>query len=385
MQMRGFLTVLRKELRDCFRDKRSIVMMLLPLFIFPVLLTLYNQQIKAVDESFEERLSLTSETPNAMGELVELLISNGIEVVFVESEDPSVDLKAGKTSLILNKNADGYHIIYDQNSIKSTKAVNVVASVIEASKMNCIHSLLNLHGESVDILSQYNYSLNDVSANSDGGADVLISVLGPMLIVMFIATGGSGIALDLFCGEKERGALEGILSTQICRKPLFFAKVVTVFIFVCFSALISVGGYLITFAIDGVLSGDITKGAFELSGMQIFLFLVITAVFALFTATIISVLSLSAKTVKEGSLRISLFTLIPTVIGGVTMYIETGNVPLFMNMVPIINIVTALKAVFINAVDGVGLWLSVISTAVYGILFLFLGYSLINSERILDK
>ena len=152
----------------------------------------------------------------------------------------------------------------------------------------------------------------------------------------------------------------------------------------CFSALISVGGYIISFALNDEAMGASTKGM-GLSATQTLLFLLIVAVFAFFTASIISVLSLSAKTVKEGTLRINLFTLIPTVIGGASMYMEAGNVSLATNFIPIINVINALKTVFIDAINTTHLFITVFSTALYGIIFLLIGYWLINSENILNK
>ena len=382
--MKKLLIVLKKELTDCLRDRRSIVMMVLPLLIFPLLLSFYNAQIESADESLAEQLVLATNEKSEISEVTDFLSLNGIKVEIVKTDDAPTDLKSGKISLILNKEENGYHIIYDQNSIKSTKAINIISSAIEANKTAKIYKILNLHGEAADFLLEYNYTFEDVSASSEESGNSLIAILGPMLIVMFIATGGAGIALDLFCGEKERGSLEGILATQINRKPLYLAKTITVFIFVCFSALISVGGYIISFALNDEAMGASTKGM-GLSATQTLLFLLIVAVFAFFTASIISVLSLSAKTVKEGTLRINLFTLIPTVIGGASMYMEAGNVSLATNFIPIINVINALKTVFIDAINTTHLFITVFSTALYGIIFLLIGYWLINSENILNK
>lgn len=382
--MKKFWVVLKKELLDCFRDKRSIVMMILPLLIFPLLLTFYNEQIESADESLAEQLILATNDEAGIEEVTDFLTFNDIKVEIVKTDDAATDLKSGKVSLILNKDENGYHIIYDQNSIKSTKAVNIVGSAIEANKTAQIYAVLDLYGESAEFLSNYNYTFEDVSSSSEDGGNSLIAVLGPMLIVMFIATGGAGIALDMFCGEKERGSLEGILATQIDRRPLYLAKTITVFIFVCFSTLVSVGGYLISFALNDEVMGTTTKGM-GLSASQTLLLLVVTGIFAFFTAAIISMLSLSAKSVKEGSLRINLFTLIPTVIGGASMYMETGNVSVATNFIPIINVINILKAIFINAVNTTHLLITVLSTAVYGIIFLLVGYWLMNSEKVLNK
>lgn len=382
--MKKFLIVLRKELIDCFRDRRSILLMILPLLVFPLFLTFYNEQIDYADESLAKHLVLATNDEDGIAEVTKFLSINDIKVEVLKTDDASTDLKSGEISLILNRDENGYHIIYDQNSIKSTKAVNIVGSTIEAIKTAQICEVLNLYGESTDFLLDYKYSFEDISAISEDGGNSLIAVLGPMLIVMFIATGGAGMALDMFCGEKERGSLEGILSTQISRKSLYLAKTVTVFVFVCFSALVSVGGYLISFALSDEVMGMSTKGM-GLSATQMMLLLLVTGVFAFFTATIISMLSLSAKSVKEGSLRINLFTLIPTIIGGASMYMETSNVSTVTNLTPIINIIYILKSIFIHSVDMINLLITVLSTALYGVIFLFVGYWLINSETVLEK
>lgn len=383
--MKKFWVVLKKECLDCFRDKRSIVMMILPLLIFPLLLTVYNTQIESADKSLAEQLVLATNNEAGIEEVTNFLAFNDLKVEIIKTNDAPTDLKSGKISLILNKDKDGYHIIYDQNSIKSAKAINIVGSAIEAIKTTKIYAVLNLYGESMDFLTEYHYTFEDVSAKSEGSTNSLITMLGPMLIVMFIATGGAGIALDMFCGEKERGSLEGILSTQMSRNPLYLAKTITVFLFVCFGALISVGGYLISFALNDNVVDSFGAEGLGLSGVQILLLFAVAGAFAFFTAAVISMLSLSAKTVKEGSLRINLFTLIPTVIGGASMYMEAGNTSISTALIPIINIIYVLKSIFINSINIKHLSITVASTMLYGILFLLIGYRLMNSEKILSR
>ncbi len=122
-----------------------------------------------------------------------------------------------------------------------------------------------------------------------------------------------------------------------------------------------------------------------MSATQTVQFFLVTGVFAFFTAAIISMLSLSAKTIKEVSLRINLFTLVPTIIGGASMYMETGTLSAKANFIPIINVINMLKAIFIDAVNITYLLATVLSTVLYGAVFLLIGYRLIDSEKVLNK
>ena len=197
--MKKFLIVLKKELLDCFRDKRSVAMMLLPLLIFPLLLTFYNEQVETAEEKVVDKLIVATNNENDISEIIDILTANGTNVEISQSIDATTDLKSGKVSLIINRDDNGYKLIYDQNSIKSAKALNAVAVAIETCKTAQIYTILTFYGEDTNILSNYQYNVEDVSASTENEIGALISVLGPMMIVMFISTGGTGMALDFFC------------------------------------------------------------------------------------------------------------------------------------------------------------------------------------------
>jgi hypothetical protein len=80
-----------------------------------------------------------------------------------------------------------------------------------------------------------------------------------------------------------------------------------------------------------------------------------------------------------------LFTVIPTVIGGSSMYMEANSISNVTCLIPFINMIHILKTIFINAVDLTHLWITVGSNAAYALLFVMIGYRFINSERVLNK
>ncbi len=384
--MKSVKVVLKKELRDCFRDKRSIMMMLMPILIFPMLFSFYNYQVNQAEKALSNEILIASSNKDNLSELCEFLTSTGTKVTLTQFSDNEARLKSGDVFIILEKDLDGYHATYNPNSVKSTKTLNLISSAIETCKNQKISLLLSKNGESQDVLTDYNLELIDVSQQEDDGTGALISILGPMLIIMFIATAGTSIAIDLFCGEKERGSLESLLSTQASRKSIFISKIITVFIFVCFGTLVSVGGYIISMVVSNAVFSEIST-SFSMSITQIGLILFVVLAFAFFTTTIISALSISAKSMKEGNLRISLFTLIPTIIGGVSMYMESSELSAAINVIPIINTINILKIVFNDIyqqhIDDI--LITVFTTLLYGVIFFVIGYKIIKSEKVLDK
>ena len=380
--MKKYLIILKKELICCFRDKRSLLLMLLPMLIIPLMLYASNQVMKNAEISIAENISISTSSKEELADFIEMLNLSGINVSVVDSDDPYDALKTSKSSLIIDKNENGYSIVYDMNSPKSATALSIITSCIEAQKNAYIINVFNQHGESIENLNEYTYVAQDVSTFDEADSNSYLAMLAPMMLIMFIATGASNMALDMFCGEKERGSLEGILATQVSRKSLYFAKVSAVFIFSCISAMISAAGYMISFGFDNSMMNG---AGLKMSALQIFIFFAIMLSFALFSAAAISVLSVEAKTVKEGGLRTMLFSLIPSMLSALTMYIETGNINFAINFIPFINTIVTLKSIFLNVINPISVLVSVGTTLLYSIVLLIIGYKIMNSERILNK
>ena len=357
--MKKYLIILKKELKVYLRDKRSLVAMLLPLLIIPLMLYASNQEIKNAENTVAKSISISTSSTEELADFISTLKLAEINVNAIESATPYDDLKTGKILLIIDKDETGYSIIFDQNSTKSAMALSVVTNIIEAQKEAYIFNIFNKYDESIENLNDYSYSYQDISAVDKSESSSFLSLLAPTLLVMFIASGASSFAVDLFCGEKERGSLEGILATQVSRKSLYFAKVSTVFILSCISAIISIMGYVVSFSFENSsMNGIILK----MSPSQIIFFLLITLSFALFSAATISVLSVEAKTVKEGHLRTSLFSIVPSMLSIVTMYMQTGNMPFALNFVPFINTIAGLKSIFLNVIDPTNILIAICST-----------------------
>ena len=380
--MKKYLIILKKELKVYLRDKRSLVAMLLPLLIIPLMLYASNQEIKNAENTVAKSISISTSSTEELADFISTLKLAEINVNAIESATPYDDLKTGKILLIIDKDETGYSIIFDQNSTKSAMALSVVTNIIEAQKEAYIFNIFNKYGESIENLNDYSYSYQDISAVDKSESSSFLALLAPTLLVMFIASGASSFAVDLFCGEKERGSLEAILATQVSRKSLYFAKVSTVFIFSCISAIISIMGYVVSFSFENSSMNGITL---KMSPSQIIFFLLITLSFALFSAATISVLSVEAKTVKEGHLRTSLFSIVPSMLSIVTMYMQTGNMPFALNFVPFINTIAGLKSIFLNVIDPTNILIAICSTLLYSLVLLYIGYRVINSEKILNK
>ena len=192
--MKKYLIILKKELKVYLRDKRSLVAMLLPLLIIPLMLYASNQEIKNAESTVAKSISISTSSTEELADFISTLKLAEINVNAIESATPYDDLKTGKILLIIDKDETGYSIIFDQNSTKSAMALSVVTNIIEAQKEAYIFNIFNKYGESIENLNDYSYSYQDISAVDKSESSSFLALLAPTLLVMFIASGASSFA-----------------------------------------------------------------------------------------------------------------------------------------------------------------------------------------------
>ena len=160
--MKKYLIILKKELKVYLRDKRSLVAMLLPLLIIPLMLYASNQEIKNAESTVAKSISISTSSTEELADFISTLKLAEINVNAIESATPYDDLKTVKILLIIDKDETGYSIIFDQNSTKSAMALSVVTNIIEAQKEAYIFNIFNKYGESIENLNDYSYSYHCV-------------------------------------------------------------------------------------------------------------------------------------------------------------------------------------------------------------------------------
>ena len=181
--MKKYLIILKKELICCFRDKRSLLLMLVPILIIPLMLYASNQAIKNAEISIAENISISTSSKEELADFIEMLNLSGINVSVVDSDDPYDALKTSKSSLIIDKNENGYSIVYDMNSPKSATALSIITSCIEAQKNAYVISIFNQHGESIENLNEYTYIAQDVSTFDEADSNSYLAMLAPMMLI----------------------------------------------------------------------------------------------------------------------------------------------------------------------------------------------------------
>ncbi len=180
-------------------------------------------------------------------------------------------------------------------------------------------------------------------ASDAGIIGKMLSGLLPMLIMTFIFSGCSGVAPESIAGEKERGTIATLLVTPVKRSALALGKVISLSIIALLAGVSSFLGTILS--LPKMMGDEVDLNVVSYSISDYLLLLVVIISTVLVMVSIISIVSASAKSVKEattmmapfmiGVMLISILPMLGADIGGKAAY-----------AIPLFNSVKAMSAIF---------------------------------------
>ena len=229
----NMFNILKKELREMFRDKKSLSMMLIiPIFI-PLL-------VIGMSALFESQMNMPVTDYNTIGfdyELtdIEKNIIEELEInpVIGTDDDLEEQFQNGEIDLYVTKENNVYTINGD-DSDTTTYASNLVESYFNAYKNYLQREYLASHNVPSDEVLNIIVLEENITAEENFFASYVISYAF-FFIMMAITVSATYPATDATAGEKERGTLETLLTFPIKSKDIIIGK----FLSVSFSSMIT--------------------------------------------------------------------------------------------------------------------------------------------------
>lgn len=242
------------------------------------------------------------------------------------------------------------------------------------------------YGEPYDIatFNASNDGLPFVVQYENKGIGQGLSMLLPMLIIMFLFSGAMSIGPDSIAGEKERGTIATLLVTPVKRSEIAIGKVMSLSVISLMSAISSFIGIILSLPklLGGQLEGN--TPVYSIYSINEYLMLLgIIFVTVLVIVGLISVISAYAKTIKEASTLILPFYFISVMIGISTMFSGEGSTDLITYLIPVYSSVNMIIAILSFEVVGIHFLLTIISSLVYVSIFIYILNRLFQSETIM--
>lgn len=353
--MNGYFIIIKKEILEITRDKSSLFMSLILTLIMPVAILLYGFQIGEQHKNvlISERAISIAPIVQDSGLQYKITELNPVDLISDNSADVGIDYTDGT-----------YSIIYQPTDAGLT----AMQSISKLLKLQIFSSDNDINGEFV--------SYTPIVSEQNSPESMLVSIIPSLLLFSIITGNGTGIAVNIFAGEKERGSYETLLLTQVNRETLFFAKLTTVALSMLTGSMVYAVAIFISVKFMALKTGiQIIKiGISEFSLLIIYLLL-----FSLLAAAYISIVSLKAHNVREAQLSTMLFSLL---ICGVGFALNSDFIsinPFFIPMIPVVNVIQSLE----ELLKGDLHLYNVVMTCATNILFTFLGIKI--GSRIMNE
>ena len=354
--------ILKKELRELFRDKKSLAMMLIiPIFI-PLLVigmsALFEAQVSK-DVSEYNKIGFAyemSEIEKSIAEEMNIEIINGNEEELKQKYDE------GEIDLYITKQ-DNKYVINTDGSDNSTFASGLMETYFNTYKQYLQQSYLqenNINPDEVlniitieeNVLEQDNYFAN------------YIKNYAFLFIMMAITVSATYPATDTTAGERERGTLETLLTFPIKSKDIIIGKFLGVTVSSIITGIISL--------ILAIIALMVTKNMFSIyegvntmfSPITIIFAVIVIIAYSFFISGLCIAIASTSKTFKEAQSALTPLTFISFFPGMIAFMMGITTTPI-LSIVPFINFTLIFTDINNGTIDVWNILLMAISTIIY--------------------
>ena len=316
---RTVFTVMRKELRDLSRDRRTLALALfLGPLLYPALMLgmgyLTENRIRTqVDKTLEIPMVGAEHAPN----LVKFLATNGITAAPAPanldtairsqeidsalriSPDYAEDWRNGRPALV--------EVIRDSTRRDADIPTQRLQAALNAYSQQVGALRLLARGIDASVARPVNIGLQDM-ATPEAKQGMLLSVLLPYLLILTSFIGGAYLILDATAGERERQSLEPLLATPAPRSAVVSGKIAAA----CMIGLATLLLTLLAFKFSAQFAGTLGR-QLNVSFLAIGKMLLILVPMLFIGTSLLTYLAASAKSMKEAQSHMTWLMLLPMI------------------------------------------------------------------------
>ena len=416
-----------KEMLDVLRDKKTVIMMLVvPVILYPLIFIVVMQVMAAISSSMEEqnyKIAIEAEDDGAFQQRLMAKNEKSRDESAVNKEesqddadtfaDYDEDAESSETTYTITivdpESIDDYEraleaeeldvyvrgtmqngklqydVYYISSVTNSNYAMNIVMDVFDEYQDELTKSKIEEAGLDVhEILEPVLYENNDTASREQSLGSIMGSIL-PFMLVISLLMGTMYPAIDTTAGERERGTLETILTLPVTNRQLIVSKFLTVAVIGMISALlniISMGGiavYMYKIFDMQTDAADIDMARFY---PAILVGILAILAFSLFISAVTMCVTSFARSYKEANNYITPLMLV-VLFTGYIGFIPNIELTRTMAMVPVANICLLIKNILVFKIDYMIIAVVLISNIAYAVFaILFLG-KIYDSEAIL--
>jgi sodium transport system permease protein len=338
--MKQLLAILRKELKDSLRDRRSVFAALLVPILIPLMLGVVFGSM-ARDGKKGRPLIISLSGGERAPSLVNFLTQEGATVQPAPADFEGL-VRDGKLDAVLvvpEKYGDEFasarpaklKLVADFSRSSAQETIARIGDVIRRYSGQVSGLRLLARGISPEVAQAIDLQETDLSTQKSRSATLLGMI--PFLLITTIFIAGMYVAVDSTAGERERGSLEPLLLNPVRRQTLISGKWLAVMLF-------TFGGFGLTLAsvlaVLNLIPLQYIGISLGIGAHEVVTLLLIALPFAIFISALELLLATFARTVREGQTYLSLLPLVP-LLPGLLMEFRHLNPATWMSAVPVLG------------------------------------------------
>lgn len=400
MNKKTIFSLYKKEMLDIFRDKKTmIIMVLVPLFLYPCMMLGMMLIMSNISKESMEKTYQVAIVEHENAEMVKELLLNEedkydyfFDVEMLPTVEDCENALAEKEIDIfveirtLEDGRDEFEIGYFSSGPDSLTASGYVENILDAYNAMLRNELI------AQRFDDYEQVLNPIVitdrniATTEESAGSIFGYIIPFMLITSILMGAIYPAIDVTAGERERGTLETMMTLPVKSSEMMFSKFMAVSTIAVMSALLNllsmllVGLYMYdSMQLAGTAFGDMNLWQFMPSVVCLLLCM---PIFAMFASAVCLSICIFAKSFKEANnystpvLLVFMFASMAGMLPNATLTMKTA-------MIPIVNVALLIKAVFELQFEWQNIILVLVSNVVYSVVAVMLMSKLFSSEDIL--
>lgn len=354
--------ILKKEMRELFRDRKSLAMMLIiPVFIPLIIIgmsALFESQINKGVEEYN-RIGFGYELSQVERELASQM---EIEAVQGSPEQLASDYENGEIDLYITKEGNTYTINSD-GSDTASYATGLAKRYLEVYRQHLQQEYLAAEGVDPEAV----FDILTVEENVIEGDNYFAGYIKNyafLFIIMAITVSATYPATDTTAGERERGTLETLLTFPVKSRDIIVGKFMGVTVSAAVTGLVSLV-LAIIFLIIAKSMFSIYEGVdIMFSPVSIILAIFVILAYSMFISGLCIAVAGRSKTFKEAQSALTPLIFISFFPGMIAFMMGVTGSPL-LSIVPFLNFVVVFTDVNNGSVELLDILLMLVSTGAY--------------------
>lgn len=376
-------TILKKELKELFRDKKSLSMMLVIPILIPLLIigmsALFNMQINK-DVSEYNKIGFNYELNEVEKSIAENL---EFEVVVKSDEELKEEYENGNLNLYVLKDGNNYTLNANDEDENLNFSLNLVNAYFASYKEYLQREYLSDKKINPDeVINLITIKENISSKENENYFSKYITTYGFLFIIMAITVSATYPATDTTAGEKERGTLETLLTFPIKARDIIIGKFLSVTVSSVITGLLSLVLFIISLNIAGSMFKIYEGVSLMLSIESIMYALIVIFAYSFLISGLCIAIASKSSSFKEAQSSLTPLTFISFFPGMIAFMIDISSSHL-LSLVPFLNYTLLFEDITNKNVDILNIILMLLSTIIIISMVLFIIIKQYKSEKVL--